>query len=217
MEYLNIRRSAKQLRADGSRYAVPIFVTKSAKFGQRISEKNISVKKSLLLTGEPNSGKSRWITRLHEHAVEIWGSKSKATPLLLNARSVSSSWCEVPALQQWWQQQQKGAGKHKTWAELEVSQRLKTLPDYCADTGAVLFIDDAHKLGGPSLTLALKCVQAARIWVVAAYREDRIAPELLEALAQGKPQHFELNLYPKAGRMEHFRKLSNRPGNQGGG
>ena len=208
MEYLPIRRSTKQLRADGSRFAIPQLIKKSAKYGERISEKNISVKKSLLLSGEPNVGKTRWLTRLHDHAVEIWGAKSKAAPVFLDARSPLESWCEIPAVQTWWQQQQTAAGSRRTWRARSLKQRLQALPDYCAATGAVLFIDDAHKLGGPPLTMALKCVQAARIWVVATYKEEHMEPELLAALTAIEPQRITLQLYPKAGRIQHFRELA---------
>ena len=199
MEYLYIRRTKGQLRADGSSYAVPMFITKTAKYGERISEKIISRKKPILITGEPNSGKTRWITRLHQHAMEIWGAKSKAGPLLLDTRRPLESWSNTPAIKQWWKQQQKTlpANERQTWTSLEQQERSKVLPAYCADTGAVLFIDDAHKLTGSKLTLARHCVKAARIWVVAAYEEEHIPPQLLETLAPCEPQRFKLKIFAR--------------------
>ena len=48
------------------------------------------------------------------------------------------------------------------------------LPDYCRDTNAVLFIDDAHKLAGRKLEIARLCVMASKIHVIAASEEQRI-------------------------------------------
>lgn len=197
MEYLNIKRSKNQLRADGSRYATPVLVTKTAKYGQRVSEKTISVKKPVLITGGPDSGKTRWIKRLHEHAPEIWGTKSRSAPLLLDARSSVSSWSDFPALRVWWKQRQKTllAGLRKPWEDLNQDERSKALPAYCADTGAVLFIDDAHKLrGGSKLKLATQCFKAARMWVVTTYQEERLPPSLLKEIVQADPQRFHLRL-----------------------
>ena len=199
MEYLRIKRSKNQLRADGSRYATPVLVTKSAKYGERLSEKTISIKKPILLTGEPNSGKTRWISRLHEHAAEIWGTKIKAKPLRLEARRTITEWHKAPAVRTWWRQQQKTRPQpeRQTWTALTQKERSQALADYCADTGAVVFIDDAHKLGGPALTLAKNCVQVARIWVVAAYQEQHIPPRLLAAMVDHELQRFELRIFPK--------------------
>ena len=98
MEYLKIRRSKNQVRADGSRYAVPLFVTKSRKYGKVISEQTISNKKPILVTGAHDAGKTRWVTRLHEHALEIWGAKRKADPLFLDTLSPLSAWCDDPTM-----------------------------------------------------------------------------------------------------------------------
>jgi hypothetical protein len=198
MEYLTIKRSKNLLRADGSRYAKPIVVTKTAKYGELISEKAISVRNPVLITGEPDSGKTRWIKRLHEHAMEIWGTKSRSEPLLLEARSPLSSWGNTPAVRAWWTQQQQNlpADQRKPWSALKQEQRSAALPAYCAETGAVLFIDDAHKLlGGHKLKLADQCLQSARLWVVAAYKEQRLPPELHQHIKQGEPQRFHLHFW----------------------
>jgi hypothetical protein len=195
MEYLTIKRSKNRLRADGSQYALPVFVTKTEKYGKRISEKAISVKKPVLITGEPDSGKTRWIKRLHEHAMEIWGTKSRSEPLLLEARSPLASWGNTPAVRAWWKQQQQNlpADQRKPWSALKQEQRSAALPAYCADTGAVLFIDDAHKLlGGHKLKLANQCLQAARIWVIASYKEARLPAKLHQQIEQSEPQRFNL-------------------------
>ncbi len=107
MEYLKIRRAKNQVRADGSRFAVPILVTKTKKYGRVISEQVISKKKPILVTGAHDSGKTRWLTRLHENAHEIWGAKIKAEPIFLDTLSPLSAWCDQSAVSDWWDNEQK--------------------------------------------------------------------------------------------------------------
>jgi len=94
VEYLKIKRAQKQLRADGSRYAIPLFVTKTKKYGKVTSEQTISRTQPIIVTGAHDSGKTRWLTRLHEHTAEIWGAKIKAAPLFLDTLSPLGAWCD---------------------------------------------------------------------------------------------------------------------------
>ena len=48
MEFLKIRRGTGQKRADGSGYAVPLYVTKTQRMGNTISEEAISTKRPIL-------------------------------------------------------------------------------------------------------------------------------------------------------------------------
>lgn len=195
MEYLKIRRTRKQLRADGSRYAVPLFISKTRKYGKVTSQQTISIKKSILVTGAHDSGKTRWVTRLHEHAPEIWGGKIKAAPLFLDTLSPLSAWCDHPAIADWWNAKQATlpAAERQPWKTLKQYARSEVLPDYCAETHAVLFIDDAHKLAGRKLQIARQCVLAAHLWVIAASEEQRIPPNLRTVLMRRKPQIFRLD------------------------
>ena len=195
MEYLKIRRCQRQIRADGSRYAVPMLITKSRKYGKVTSQQTISIKKSILVTGAHDSGKTRWVTRLHEHAGEIWGSKIKADPLFLDTLSPLGAWCDTPAIAAWWNTRQQAlpADERQPWKTLKQYERSEVLPDYCAETNAVLFIDDAHKLTGRKLQIARQCVLAARLWVIAASEEQRIPPNLRTVLMRRQPQIFRLD------------------------
>jgi hypothetical protein len=195
MEYLHIKRAKRQVRADGSRFAVPMLVTKTRKYGDKISEQHISVKKPVLVTGAHDSGKTRWVTRLHEHAREIWGAKIKAEPLFLDTLSPLSAWCDSPGVAGWWNQQQQKLplDDQLPWKKLKQHERSEALAAYCEDTGAVVFIDDAHKLTGRKLQLARKCIIAARIWVIAASEEQRIPPNLRTVVMREKPQIFRLD------------------------
>ena len=79
MEFLKIHRSKSQVRADGSPYAVPLYVTKTHRKGTVISEEAISTKRPILVTGAHDSGKSKWVKRLHEHAGKS-GVRSRKPP-----------------------------------------------------------------------------------------------------------------------------------------
>ena len=199
MEFLKIRRGTGQLRADGSRYAVPLYVTKTKRMGNTISEEPISTKRSILVTGAHDSGKTKWLERLHEHAREIWGTKSKTSPLYLNTLSPLSAWCDEPDVEKWWEglrvteEAADPATARVPWKALKQYQRAETLPEYCKDTKAVLFIDDAHKLAGRKLQIARKCVLASRLFVIAASEEQRMPPNLRTVVMKRDPQIFRLD------------------------
>ena len=194
------------MRANGTAYAVPLFVKKTRKYGKIIDQTAVTRKKPILVTGAHDSGKSRWLTRLYEEAEPIWGAKIKAEPLWLGALSPLAAWCDSDCVKQWWdgcrkeeeaalKAQQGGAApvtsygnskpcgksnakpaaksKSKTrsktpvghsteprppWSKLKQWERSEVLPDYCRETNAVLFIDDAHKLTGRKLEIARLCV-----------------------------------------------------------
>ncbi len=199
MEFLKIRRGTGQLRADGSRYAVPLYVTKTRRMGNTISEEAISTKRPILVTGAHDSGKTKWVERLHEHAGEIWGTKSKTSPLYLNTLSPLSAWCDEPDVEKWWEglRVTEEAADPTTarvpWKALKQHDRAEALPDYCKDTKAVLFIDDAHKLAGRKLQIARKCVLASRVFVIAASEEQRMPPNLRTVVMRRDPQIFRLD------------------------
>jgi len=183
------------VRADGSRYAVPVFVSKTRKYGKVTSEQTISIKTPILVTGAHDSGKTRWLTRLNEHGVAIWGAKHKAEPLYLDALSPIAAWCDSPAIGAWWDAQQTTLPQDEQtlWKSLKQHARTEALPDYCRENKAVLFIDDAHKLAGRKLQLARQCAMACRLSVVSASEEQRIPPNLRSVLMRRKPQIFRLD------------------------
>lgn len=199
MEYLKIRRSKAQTRANGTPYAVPLWVTKNRKYGTVISEETISTKRSILVTGAHDSGKTRWLQRMHEHALEIWGSKSTHTPLYLDTLSPLGSWSEASFLATWWEQRRAHLPEIDTeltqhpWKNLKTHSRTALLPEYCKDTGAVLLVDDAHKLTGRKLQIARQCVLASRLFVMAASEEQRLPPSLRAVVMRRDPQIFRLD------------------------
>ena len=228
------------MRANGTAYAVPLFVKKTRKYGKIIDQTAVTRKKPILVTGAHDSGKSRWLTRLYEEYEPIWGAKIKAEPLWLGALSPLAAWCDSDCVRQWWDEcrrqeeaelngqdseatatkpagkktrtrtaagakanapstKRKANGKTKPqkprlpWSRLKQWERSDALPDYCRETNAVLFIDDAHKLTGRKLEIARLCVLSSKIHVVAASEEQRIPPNLRSVLMRRDPQVFRLD------------------------
>ena len=199
MQYLNIRKSKTQVRADGTAYAVPLFVQKTRKYGQIIDQTAVTRKKPILITGAHDSGKTRWLQRMYEDAGPIWGAKIKSEPLWLGALRPLAAWCDSECVIDWWEkcrkeeEQDPDADARKPWTRLKQWERSEVLPDYCRDTGAVLFIDDAHKLNGRKLEIARLCVMSSKIHVVAASEEQRIPPNLRAVMMRRDPQIFRLD------------------------
>ena len=204
MQYLNIRKSKTQVRADGTAYAVPLFVQKTRKYGKIIDQTAVTRKKPILVTGAHDSGKTRWLTRMYEDAAAIWGAKIKSEPLWLGAMRPLAAWCDAECVIEWWEKcrkeeeaehekDNKKPEARKPWTRLKQWERSEVLPDYCRDTGAVLFIDDAHKLAGRKLEIARLCVMSAKIHVIAASEEQRIPPNLRAVLMRRDPQIFRLD------------------------
>jgi len=110
-----------------------------------------------------------------------------------------AAWCDSECVIKWWEKcrkEEEGDQKkdaRKPWSKLKQWERSEVLPDYCRDTNAVLFIDDAHKLAGRKLEIARLCVMASKIHVIAASEEQRIPPNLRAVLMRRDPQIFRLD------------------------
>jgi hypothetical protein len=199
MKYLAIRNGKNQFRADGSPYAVPLYIHKTRKFGKIIKTQSISVKRPILVTGAHDSGKTRWLKRMFEQGTGIWGGKIKSDPLWLGAFRPIAAWCEAPAMVAWYEasrakeETEDKDSARKPWGKLKQWERSEVLPNYIQDTGAVLFIDDAHKLSGRKLQLARECALAARIYVISASQEQRIPPNLRAVVMRRDPQVYRLD------------------------
>ena len=193
MEFLKIRNSNSQVRADGTKFAVPLFVTKHKKYGAVASEEPISVRRDIMLTGAHDSGKTRWLTRLYEQSDRIW-TKSKSPAIWLGALRPLAAWSDQQQLIDWWSKKvSTDPVNYEPWNKLPAWRRQELIPDYLKDTGAILFVDDAHKLSGRKLQLARLCAMSAKICVISTTEEQRIAPNLRSALLKRDPQIFRLD------------------------
>ncbi len=193
MKFLRISGSKKRVRADGTSYKSATFVEKNRKYGDKLSEQTISVKKPILVTGAHDSGKSRFLKRLYSDERAIYGAKIQYPALWLSALRPLTSWADMEHLELWFNTESKSNTKKTTWASLKQYDRVEQLAHYVAETKAVVFVDDAHKLTGRKLQIARECVIAANIYVMSASDEQRIPPNLRGIVLRREPQTFKLN------------------------
>lgn len=172
------------------RYTTPVVKTKARKYGPVIDTEVICRKTPTLITGAHDSGKSRFLEKLHQEERNIWGKKIDAPALWLSPLRPIGAWSDAEHIADWWDKHPDNAAR--PWKKLKAWERTETLPDYVRDTGAVLFIDDAHKLAGRKLQIARECALAARVWVASAADEQRIAPNLRAVMLRRDPKIIRL-------------------------
>ncbi|SMF95680.1 hypothetical protein SAMN02949497_3054 [Methylomagnum ishizawai] len=189
MQFLAIKKHYRK-RADGREHAQALYVRKNRKFGEVLEQRHISTKRPVLITGAHASGKSYWLDRLRKDAARVWASRA-AEPLHLAAVRPLSAWTDTRQLELWWASR-KNSDDDRHWSRLKAWERVDMLPEYLRETGAVLFVDDAHNLSGRKLKLVQDCVRAAGVWVMTAADEGRIAPGLRKDVLAAEPQTFRL-------------------------
>lgn len=187
IQYLTIKGHTRP-RKDQKPHAQAFVVKKTRKYGEEIERKAISTKRPALITGAHASGKSYWLNRLKKDAARVWASRT-AEPLYLHAGWSLADWTQGQHLETWWE----GKGGSRTWKKLTAGERQRALADYLAETKAVLFIDDAHKLTGKKLLVVQDCVRAAGVWVLATQDEGRLSPGLRRDVLGADPQTFRLS------------------------
>jgi hypothetical protein len=172
----------------------PIVVDSPRKFApsKERRERLLSKTRCQLIYGAHDSGKTRWLSRMRRDWHGIWGAQTSAEPLYLGALHPVSSWTDQPAVADWHDKQQQAEERPRRWAQLNQQQRAERLADYLADTGAVLFLDDAHKLTGRKLQIARACVLSARLWLVTCSQENRLPPNLRPVIERRDPQRTRL-------------------------
>lgn len=190
MKFLCFQR---QKTKDGGRYTTPVIKTKTRRYGTPSHVETVSRARPMLITGAHDSGKSRWLDRLHAEAPDVWGKKSKAPPLHLPALRPLGAWADAAHIGAWWDDTQSGkTTPPRRWSRLPAWEKSEALAVYAQETGAVVFLDDAHKLAGRKLQIARACALAARMWVATASEEQRIPPNLRAVLMRRDPQVIRL-------------------------
>jgi hypothetical protein len=191
MRYLTIKTQSSATRKNGREVAQAYYVHKNRKFGQVIEQQTISVKKPILVTGANSSGKTRWLDRLHEAAPKIWNQR-EATPLYISAAKPLSAWTDVKHLELWWAVRDN-PDEQRHWSKLKAWERTDALPIYLKETGAVLFVDDAHLITGRKLKILEECVRAAGVFVMGAEDEGRLGQTVRRDVIRREPQIFRLS------------------------
>lgn len=191
MRYLTIKSQPSATRKNGREVAQAYYVHKNRKYGKVIEEQCISVRKPILVTGANSSGKTRWLDRLHEAAGKIWNQRT-ATPLYISAAKPLSAWTDVKHLELWWAVRDNPE-EMRHWSKLKAWERTDALPIYLKETGAVLFVDDAHLISGRKLKILEECVRAAHVFVMGAEDEGRLGQTVRRDVIRREPQIFRLS------------------------
>lgn len=192
MRFLAIK-SNKRPRLSGREHARAFVITKNRKFGDVTSQQQILTRKPVLITGAHASGKSRWLDRLRNDAARVWPA-IEAPPLYLSASRPLGAWSDTKELGLWWASRCAETGDDdRHWTKLKAWERIDALPLYLKETGAILFVDDAHNLSGRKLKITQECVRAAPVWVITASEEGRMNPSLRKDVLSREPQIFHLD------------------------
>jgi hypothetical protein len=192
VRFLKLRTDHKRKRKNGSSYITPLVVDAPRRFApqKERKEKCLRRRDCQLITGAHDSGKSRWLDRLYEKRIEIWG-QSKS-PILLQGLMPLSSWIDVDGLGQWYDDMHKNDEHALPFAKLNLQQKADLLADYLVDTQTLLFIDDAHRLTGRKAQVARKCMLSAKLWIVAVSEEGRLPPSIRPIVERRNPQRTNL-------------------------
>lgn len=201
LQYLCFQR---QKSSNGNRRVTPVLKVKDRKYGPVVDTEIIGRKGPTLITGMHDSGKSRMLNKLHAEEREIFGAKIKSPAIWLGALQPLGAWSDAPHIGEWWdkrvaEQADRFPEKDEVdrnilrpWAKLKAWEKTEALPDYVADTGAVVFLDDCHKLAGRKLQIARECAMAAKVWIASASTEARIPPNLRAVMLRRDPQIIRL-------------------------
>jgi len=141
--------------------------TRRAAKGAIVSEKYLSKKKSLLFTGEAGSNKSRTLNRIYKNHNHLYPNRPA---LMISAFSPIAAWVDHKGFNKWLIANRPEATTQ--WAKLDA------LPEYVAETKAVVYIDDAHKLSGRKMHTARRLLDAASKWNITTASINRMPPTL---------------------------------------
>ncbi len=181
MQMLMLRPHGK--RVSGAPRRVPIVRERARKFGPILEERVLSIKKDMLITGPNSSGKTRWLTKLDNQAQEIWHGKEK---LFLRATEPLQRWYEDPRVIA------MVAAKGRDWAKLKSYERVDALINWIKSERVLLLIDDAHKLAGRKLDIAIQACREAGRLIVGAFAENAIPMSLRMLIDKRDPQRVGL-------------------------
>lgn len=167
----------------GTKRRVPIVRERAHKYGPIRNERVLSIKKDVLITGPNACGKTRWLAKLQEHSPEIWIARECIT---LRGLEPLQSWYEDPRVVAMVQK------SGRDWAKLKSHERIDALKEWVKTTRAVVLLDDAHKLAGRKLDIALHlCREAGRL-IVGAFSENNIPMSLRMLIDKRDPQRIGL-------------------------
>lgn len=194
MKFLALQR--QKYGKDGKeKYVIPVMQTKDRKFGPVVDREVLRRTNSIVFTGAHASGKTRMLQRLFDESHDIWGrtkGNKKTHALLFSATLPLAAWCAADGIAAWYDKKipldANGKPTEKPFAKLAQWDKCTAMVSHIRETGAVLMIDDCHKLAGRKLQVARDCIDASRIFVMTCDDENRLAPNLRAVVLKRNPQ-----------------------------
>jgi len=181
MEMLMLRPHGK--REDGSQRRVPIVRTRDRKFGPILSEQTISIRRDLVISGPHSSGKSRWLAKLYLRSAEIW---PKQQTIYIRSMEPLQSWFEDTRIAAYAHEQ------GKVWTKLRAYERTDMLIAWITEKKIVLLLDDANKLSGRKLDIAIRMASGCAVMVVGAFSTQSVPISLRMLMDKRNPQRVAL-------------------------
>jgi hypothetical protein len=175
-------RPHRQL-ANGTTRRVPIVRTRGRKYGPIQDERVLSTQKDILVTGPNASGKTRWLAKFNDQAAAVWSTREK---LYIRAMEPLQRWYEDPRVEAY------AAKQGQPWSKLRTYDRIDMLLAWAEQSKIVLILDDAHKLAGRKLDIAIRLCRSAWRLVVGAFAEQSIPMSLRMLLDVRDPQRVPL-------------------------
>jgi len=180
MQMLMLRPASR--RKEGTR-RVPIVRTRARKYGPILEETCLSIKRDVLISGANASGKTRWLTKMHEKADEVW---CKKEVMFIRAVEPMHAWYGDERIKTYAEK------LGKTWSKMQSFDRVDTLVAWIKETKAVLIIDDLQLLASRKLDIVRRLVLEAGIVVAGTFAEQRIPITLRMAIEARNPQKIYL-------------------------
>lgn len=175
-------------RTDGRKRPgrLPVHRVRGRKYGPVVHEQTLKSRQDIAIYGPHSAGKSRWIAKLHAGAPEVWLDRPA---LLIRSVDPLGQWTDQPHIAAW-HEQRPGV---PAWSKLAQHARIEAMVTWTQQLGAVLLVDDAHRLTGRKADVVLRLINAAGIVVHSASEETRIGLSLRLALARRAPQVVRLS------------------------
>jgi hypothetical protein len=125
----------------------------------------ISKRKSLLIFGDSDSGKTRNLSKVYRSRKELW---TKRPTIRFEALQPLTQWVEKEEVQKFFTLK-----TNKPFKGLQSFEKVEILLDYCREMKPIIFLEDAHKLTGRKLQI-IKKATFRRIVFATALSENRI-------------------------------------------
>lgn len=143
----------------------PYLREKSGKYGVEISDKSLSIKRPILISGEAGAGKTRELDKISEKAEEIWSRKgTPAKALRVDAIMPISMWL----------------------GKMQQDQLIEWAED------AIIMIDNAHKLTGRKLNVALLLMEKSKNFILTTTNIQSLPTSLRLFVMRKNPHHIDL-------------------------